>query len=628
MQRTFYDLLGISTNAPQKVIKAAFREKVQQVHPDKVQAQVANLDPYAADRLKKALEEDFRDLKEAYDVLSDARQRKEYDDLLKQIGATSAPPPITPTPSQAPPPPSTSPPVNSCVTCGAPLVGNSCTACANQGTKALVSGAVAIFWILGTLLAFFVAVTLPRDSSWDADTCIGVLMLLGIVVLLAIRNGLWGGVKRLCKTRPRTGALVVEAVVLVVLSLMIGSLNSSPKVASSQTHTNSAGVKSGTSDDVKPAVPAVRPPPRLDLKTSEAGSLAGHFGGTVRNQTAGLSADFGIVIEDKGGVLSGCMAVKPPLFGSGPLSCVVYGPDVSFTVVSSIGEIAFGGRNENDGIQGTYAVRHPNGTANEEGTFVLRQVKSQGIRNTVEADCPKEEPRVTPAAPAGNVYQAPPDRRNSIEVTHQEPLPTRNNVVTTPDKTNDSVGAVSSDKLSSEETASLESACSTEKVMQGPAAYNRCLRNQLASLAAGPRRPDLSGLSRPELESIESACSTEKVMQGPAAYNRCLQNQLASLAVGPRRPDLSGLSRPELESIESACSTEKVMQGPTAYNRCLRNQLASLAAGPRRPDLSGLSRPEVESIESACSTEKVMQGPAAYNRCLLKQLDLLGIRNR
>jgi len=546
MQRTFYDLLGVPTNASQKAIKAAFREKVQQVHPDKIQAQIAHLDPYAADRLKKALEEDFRDLREAYDVLSDARQRKEYDDLLKQLGATSAPPPFAPTPPQAPPPPSTSTPVNSCATCGAPLVGNSCTACANQGTKALVSGAVAIFWILGTLLAFFVAVTLPRDSSWDADTCIGVLMLLGIVVLLTIRNGLWGGIKRLCKTRPRTGALVVEAVVLVVLSLVIGALNSSPKVASSQTHTNASGVKSGTTDDSKPAVPAVKPPLRADSKKSEAGSLAGQFGGAVRNQTAGLSADFGIVIDDKDGVLTGCMAVKPPLFGSGPLSGVVKGPDVSFTVVSSIGEIAFDGRNESDRIQGTYIVLHPGGTPNEEGTFILRPVKSQGIRKTVDAGCPKKEPQVRPAAPMGNVYQAPPGKQNRAEVTQQEPLSKPNNAATNAGGISNSVGPVLADKIPSEGRASS---------------------------AAGPRRADLPGLSRPEQESIESACSTEKVVQGPAAYNRCLQNQLASLAAGPRRPDLSRLSRPEQESIESACATEKVVQGPAAYNRCLLKQL-------------------------------------------------------
>jgi hypothetical protein len=44
----------------------------------------------------------------------------------------------------------------------------------------------------------------------------------------------------------------------------------------------------------------------------------------------------------------------------------------------------------------------------------------------------------------------------------------------------------------------------------------------------------LSRLSRPEQESIESACATEKVVQGPAAYNRCLLKQLDLLGMRNR----------------------------------------------------------------------------------------------
>lgn len=44
--------------------------------------------------------------------------------------------------------------------------------------------------------------------------------------------------------------------------------------------------------------------------------------------------------------------------------------------------------------------------------------------------------------------------------------------------------------------------------------------------STAPRRPDLSGLSRPELESIEAACVSAKYNEGPAAYNRCLVQQL------------------------------------------------------------------------------------------------------
>jgi curved DNA-binding protein CbpA len=134
---------------------------------------------------------------------------------------------------------------------------------------------------------------------------------------------------------------------------------------------------------------------------------------------------------------------------------------------------------------------------------------------------------------------------------------------------------------------------------------------------------EISALSVPERQSIESACSSDKYNNGPAAYNRCLGNQLALLRTAPQRPDLSGLSIPERQSIESACSSDKYNNGPAAYNRCLGNQLGLLRTAPQRPDLSSLSGPERQSIESACSSDKYNNGPAAYNRCLLRQLGLL-----
>ncbi len=42
-------------------------------------------------------------------------------------------------------------------------------------------------------------------------------------------------------------------------------------------------------------------------------------------------------------------------------------------------------------------------------------------------------------------------------------------------------------------------------------------------------RPDLSQLTPEERQSIESACSYDKLMNGPAAYNECLRKQLAAL---------------------------------------------------------------------------------------------------
>src|SRR3989441_9321275 len=84
--------------------------------------------------------------------------------------------------------------------------------------------------------------------------------------------------------------------------------------------------------------------------------LTGQFGGIVHNQSANLSAEFWIIVNETHGVLSGCMGVRQPLFGSGPLSGFVAGPDVSFIVTSAIGTITFVGVREKGAINGTYTV--------------------------------------------------------------------------------------------------------------------------------------------------------------------------------------------------------------------------------------------------------------------------------
>ena len=106
--------------------------------------------------------------------------------------------------------------------------------------------------------------------------------------------------------------------------------------------------------------------------------------------------------------------------------------------------------------------------------------------------------------------------------------------------------------------------------------------------------PNLSELSPDELRSIESACSSAKYLNGPAAYNRCLQNQLDEWSKGPRSPDLSGLSPDELRSIESACSSAKYLNGPAAFNRCLQSQMKSLEGGAPDPSPSpSNAKPEI-----------------------------------
>ncbi|MDC0563694.1 DnaJ domain-containing protein [Alphaproteobacteria bacterium] len=67
----FYDILGVSQNAEIEVIKAAHKALAKKYHPD----------TYSGN--KKKAEEKLKSINAAFDVLSNSKKRKEYDEKIK-----------------------------------------------------------------------------------------------------------------------------------------------------------------------------------------------------------------------------------------------------------------------------------------------------------------------------------------------------------------------------------------------------------------------------------------------------------------------------------------------------------------------------------------------------------------
>ena len=73
--QNYYDVLGVKQTATPKEIKKAYRKLALTYHPDK-----------AAPKDKKRAEAIFKDINEAYSVLSDPKKRKQYDNTRNGYG--------------------------------------------------------------------------------------------------------------------------------------------------------------------------------------------------------------------------------------------------------------------------------------------------------------------------------------------------------------------------------------------------------------------------------------------------------------------------------------------------------------------------------------------------------------
>jgi molecular chaperone DnaJ len=79
-RRDYYEILGVDRNASDEEVKKAYRRLARQHHPDL----------QTGEHQKKAAEEKFKEINEAYEVLSDQDKRRRYD-MFGHAGAQQGP---------------------------------------------------------------------------------------------------------------------------------------------------------------------------------------------------------------------------------------------------------------------------------------------------------------------------------------------------------------------------------------------------------------------------------------------------------------------------------------------------------------------------------------------------------
>ena len=425
---TYYDILGVPRTASKEEIKQAYRKLAQDYHPDKL----AGIPPAVA----KLAEEKFKDVQEAYEILS--KHRAEYDNQLQAIASPSPTPPPAPkrkarsaAPCSPPPtPPGSQTKAQSAGPATAPSPSHSVPATKIRRKFLewnIFTVLICFFWgiiITTEIVGVFVTPEKPKQTGPTVNQSSAINQSSPVPAILTYPEE--AANPELPHYDKNGNRLIPEVVIIprVKPNAKVGEVriiqgyqyhfNGDYWVRGERSQSSAAQEKTADNKVVTPSSN------ELPSKSAE------QFGGIVHNQLSNVSAEFGIVVQDAEGVLTGCMSVRQPLFGSGPLSGRVAGGDVSFVVTSAIGKITFVGRRYVDSISGTYRVERESSPI-ELGNFTLSKLTSEGAwGNYVPQSCPtdaevhehasKSNSLIpTPIPSPQEVEQAPP--QNVVPVT-------------------------------------------------------------------------------------------------------------------------------------------------------------------------------------------------------------------
>ena len=78
-EKDYYAILGVDKKADAATIKKTYRALARELHPDKTKGD-------------KKLEDRFKAVSEAYDILSDDKKRREYDEAREAFTSGRIPP--------------------------------------------------------------------------------------------------------------------------------------------------------------------------------------------------------------------------------------------------------------------------------------------------------------------------------------------------------------------------------------------------------------------------------------------------------------------------------------------------------------------------------------------------------